>query len=476
MYNAVDSFDPMMVAPQPALRDNRASVREDREAASFDDHLRQDAARAAPETERSPERGNVQQADKSRETPPSGQSEETQDQPQAQAAPTEAEPANANAAATPAAKPPTPQDCGYLVQTLADAAPEGEPAIEPPTEDITTPHGDKPQKTNKAKTEPALELALISDQPPQPAQIQAPCVAQAPIEAVETDAALAGQHDDETDITETKAAEQSSTPSAPPLPPIAPRVEHVTPTNAKADNIGAIDAEAQRGAETGQALPTERANPETQSESARSDARGDMSAKPDSGRPAHQTQTPDVPNLNAAASPNSNQAPAFPAALGTADPLTTANASATQAASADAARTLPAHTQIGREIVRRFDGENTRFELRLDPPELGRVEIKLEVSRDHRVNAVVTTDNPQALADLTRSARELASALHSAGLELNENGLSFNLSQQQSQFAEQESNKRGAHQNTPTEIEPAAQPTQRLTLESWRGGRIDLVA
>jgi flagellar hook-length control protein FliK len=90
-------------------------------------------------------------------------------------------------------------------------------------------------------------------------------------------------------------------------------------------------------------------------------------------------------------------------------------------------RAAPAAAQVAREIVRRFEGDNTHFELRLDPPELGRVEVRLEVSRDHRVTAVVAADTPQALAELARHARDLEQALQSAGLQLSENGLSFDL-------------------------------------------------
>ena len=78
-----------------------------------------------------------------------------------------------------------------------------------------------------------------------------------------------------------------------------------------------------------------------------------------------------------------------------------------------AVRATPAAAQVAREIVRRFDGGNTSFELRLDPPELGRVEVRIEVSRDHRVTAVISADSPQALTELARHARELEQMLQS---------------------------------------------------------------
>src|SRR5262249_3634206 len=64
--------------------------------------------------------------------------------------------------------------------------------------------------------------------------------------------------------------------------------------------------------------------------------------------------------------------------------------------------TAPVATQVGGEIIRRFNGQDTSFQLRLDPPDLGRVDVRLDVSRDHRVTAIISADNPQALSDLAR--------------------------------------------------------------------------
>ena len=141
-----------------------------------------------------------------------------------------------------------------------------------------------------------------------------------------------------------------------------------------------------------------------------------------------------------------------------------------------AERAAPA-AQVGREIVRRFQGESTRFELRLDPPELGRIEVRLDVSRDNRVTAIVSADNPQALTDLVRHARELEQSLQAAGLELSENGLSFDLRQQSdtSRQAEQDiANKNtGAMDGSTPEPIVAARP---LGFERWRGLRVDVMA
>lgn len=147
------------------------------------------------------------------------------------------------------------------------------------------------------------------------------------------------------------------------------------------------------------------------------------------------------------------------------------------AADTGAQRTGSAATQVGREIIRRFDGGNTSFEIRLDPAELGRVEVRMEVSRDHRVTAVITADTPQALTELARHARELESQLQSAGLQLSDNGLSFDLRQQTNGREAQETN---ASQRTNGEEQAApeqqvAQTARPIGFERWRGVRVDMM-
>lgn len=151
-------------------------------------------------------------------------------------------------------------------------------------------------------------------------------------------------------------------------------------------------------------------------------------------------------------------------------------ASLEQIAQTQSARGAPAAHQVAQEIVRRFDGDSTQFDLRLDPPELGRVEVRLEVTRDHRVTAIVAADSPQALAELVRHARDLEQTLQSAGLQLSDNGLSFDLRQGGERSAEAR-NERGfdgggfADDEAQTPTNASARP---LGFERWRGVRVDI--
>lgn len=152
-------------------------------------------------------------------------------------------------------------------------------------------------------------------------------------------------------------------------------------------------------------------------------------------------------------------------------------ASHTQHAPDQAARAAPAAAQIAREIVRQFNGESTSFELRLDPPELGRVDVRLEVSRDHRVTALIAADSPQALAELARNARELEQMLQSAGLELSDSGLSFDLRQgnEGADEAAGEAGPRGGARAAEASEAPQQQIARPLGYERWRGVRIDMM-
>lgn len=139
------------------------------------------------------------------------------------------------------------------------------------------------------------------------------------------------------------------------------------------------------------------------------------------------------------------------------------------------AHTTPAAAQVSREIIRRFNGDSTRFEMRLDPPDLGRVEVRMEVSRDNRVTAVVAADSPQALSELSRHARDLEQALNAAGLELSENGLSFDLTQQREQMADLRDGQTGARAGAADAGETQSE-ARTARLERWQGVRVDLVA
>ncbi len=84
--------------------------------------------------------------------------------------------------------------------------------------------------------------------------------------------------------------------------------------------------------------------------------------------------------------------------------------------------------QVYARIVERFDGRAQRFDVRLDPAELGRVHVRIEIGADQKVHAVLAAHDSAALSDLMRGARALEQSLTDAGLDLAEGGLRFELS------------------------------------------------
>ncbi|MEP7031704.1 MAG: flagellar hook-length control protein FliK, partial [Pseudolabrys sp.] len=65
--------------------------------------------------------------------------------------------------------------------------------------------------------------------------------------------------------------------------------------------------------------------------------------------------------------------------------------------------------------------------IRLDPPELGRIEVRLHVDRDGNVTSRMIADRADTLDLLRRDASGLERALQDAGLKTTNSGLQFSL-------------------------------------------------
>ncbi|RMF12347.1 MAG: flagellar hook-length control protein FliK [Alphaproteobacteria bacterium] len=92
----------------------------------------------------------------------------------------------------------------------------------------------------------------------------------------------------------------------------------------------------------------------------------------------------------------------------------------------------PPARQLEIQLTRHAAAGRSHFTLRLDPPELGRVQVSLQFSGDGRVEAAIRTDHPHALDLLQRDARLLERALSQAGFRT-DGGLQFSLNQHSSQ-------------------------------------------
>ena len=69
----------------------------------------------------------------------------------------------------------------------------------------------------------------------------------------------------------------------------------------------------------------------------------------------------------------------------------------------------------------------SRFEIRLDPADLGRIDVRIDVDRSGRVTSHLTVEKPETLSMLRQDAPQLQRALDDAGLKTGNGGLQFSL-------------------------------------------------
>ncbi|MCM2343857.1 MAG: flagellar hook-length control protein FliK [Alphaproteobacteria bacterium] len=75
------------------------------------------------------------------------------------------------------------------------------------------------------------------------------------------------------------------------------------------------------------------------------------------------------------------------------------------------------------------NGEDKAFTIKLDPPELGRVEIKMMIDKNNAVKAHLVIEKPETFMMLQRDAQVLERSLQGIGLDTGDGGLSFELAQ-----------------------------------------------
>jgi len=115
------------------------------------------------------------------------------------------------------------------------------------------------------------------------------------------------------------------------------------------------------------------------------------------------------------------QAPSAPAIV------TAANLTATPATTA----AVPL-SGLAVEIAASAHSGKTRFDVRLDPADLGRIDVRIDVDRNGQVTSHLTVEKPQTLSMLQQDAPQLRQALDDAGLKTGNGGLQFSLRDQSS--------------------------------------------
>jgi len=88
---------------------------------------------------------------------------------------------------------------------------------------------------------------------------------------------------------------------------------------------------------------------------------------------------------------------------------------------------------LAMEIAASARSGKSRFEIRLDPAELGRIDVRIDVDRHGQVTSHLTVERPETLSMLRQDANQLQRALDNAGLSTGNGGLQFSLRDQSSQ-------------------------------------------
>lgn len=90
----------------------------------------------------------------------------------------------------------------------------------------------------------------------------------------------------------------------------------------------------------------------------------------------------------------------------------------------------PATQTIAATIIKGAANGDTKINLNLDPPEMGRVNIKLEFSKhDKMVKAVISAEKPETYLMMQRDQAVLQQALNDAGMDTGSGGITFELAQ-----------------------------------------------
>lgn len=126
--------------------------------------------------------------------------------------------------------------------------------------------------------------------------------------------------------------------------------------------------------------------------------------------------------------------------------------------------------QLAFEMVRQVSEGNSRFQIRLDPPELGRIDVRLDIDKAGQVNARLVVEKSETLDLMQRDQRALERALQQAGLDGTKTNLEFSL--KQNPFSTGQQGQDGGNGRNPIfgdEVAAEADDTPPPTVNLYRG-------
>ena len=332
-------------------------------------------------------------------------------------------PATAQAPSVPTPAPTAGATKQASTAPVTAQRPKGPAASKAPATSVPAPAADA---TNQASAAPVTDQTLVaaaSQVPTIPAPAarttdQAPAApmtaplsgvaaaSQAPATPAAAQAAASPQADDAEDQT------QIQLPAAPGAKPAAPA--------AKADAAKPLKAAANAKAPaTDTTAPDAASTDTTKADSDKAaDVKADLAqtaANSETAKPAPQPVQATSSNMAGIAAPQALQ----PASA----PILTQHIQVT-------AQPIPNMPALAVTIAAKAQSGARQFDIRLDPPELGRVDVRLSIDATGKASAHLSADQPQTLDLLQKDSASLTRALRDAGLNMSQDGLNFSLRQQ----------------------------------------------
>ena len=133
-------------------------------------------------------------------------------------------------------------------------------------------------------------------------------------------------------------------------------------------------------------------------------------------------------------------------------------------------------TQVAVHIKKAIGEGRDQVTVRLEPAELGRIEVKLAASNDGTLRAAIVADRAETLDLLQTDSRALERALQDAGLKTNSDSLSFNLrgEGQNGKFAERDANGGSGESSDSGQSDDSNSGTEPATNRSHHSGTLDI--
>jgi flagellar hook-length control protein FliK len=243
-----------------------------------------------------------------------------------------------------------------------------------------------------------------------------------------------------TPVANAVARSRAAPESAVVLPKVAPPAgkaarEKESDDNSKATMSNPGDA----GESSGIAAPDPNARPTAAANTRPGTAAGQTSARESAPQPHHAASDASSNSSADKTDPTGDPGLAGPAGAGTAMAATsTSHAAATPSTPSGTAVAPPPSNApvplagIPLAIAGRAQAGERHFDIRLDPPELGRIEVRMKVDRDGRITSHLIADRHDTLDLLRRDGAGLERALQDAGLKTAGDGLQFSLRDQSS--------------------------------------------